>query len=308
MSVTTPFALCQAEVAALLDDPAVLVWDGFEPAPDGAEHAAVWVPPYGVGQDAAWIEAALGALPSLRVVQLLSAGVEPWATVLAARADAPLLCAGRRIHGASTAELAVALLLSGLRELPRYAEQQAQRVWRRHEPTTLAGRRVLVLGAGDIGERVAASLRPLDAEVALVARTARPGVLTWADARDLLPRTDALIVALPHTPETDGLVDAAVLASLPDGAWVVNVARGALVDQVALAAEAASGRLRVAVDVTVPEPLPTTDPLWTSGAVVTPHVAGGATGWQERAARLVADQLVRIRAGQEPAHVVRTGY
>ena len=118
-----------------------------------------------------------------------------------------------------------------------------------------------------------------------------------------------LVVALPLTDRTRGLVDEAMLARLPDRAIVVNVARGAIVDTDALTAEVAAGRLRAGLDVTRPEPLPADHPLWgLDGAVITPHAGGGATGWEHRARRLVVDQLERRRDGRELRNVVTAGY
>jgi phosphoglycerate dehydrogenase-like enzyme len=266
----------------------------------------VWVPSYPDGVDQSSVGELLGGLPRLRVLQLLSAGVEPWPRLVP---PGVTLCSGRSIHGASTAELAVAGLLALVRELPRYLAQQRLGSWAPHRPRSVAGRRVLVLGAGDIGQRVAAALGALDAEVLLVARRPRAGVLTLPQVPELLPTVDAVVVALPHTDETAGLVDSAFLASLPDGAAVVNVARGAIVDTAALTAEVSAGRLLAALDVTDPEPLPTDHPLWgLPGALLTPHVGGGATGWEVRAQRLLTEQLSRLRAGGELLNVVTHGY
>jgi phosphoglycerate dehydrogenase-like enzyme len=283
-------------------DIAVVSWDSTGIAP--RDDIAFWVPGYVVGRTADDISATLTSLPALRVVQLLTAGVEPWPSVLPVGVT---LCAGKTIHGGSTAELAVAATLSLVRDLPTYAEQQTRREWKRHDPDTIADREVLVLGAGDIGARVAATFVTLDASVTLAGRTARDGVISLEQARGLSP--DVLVVALPLTPDTAGLVDAAWLASLPERAIVVNVARGPVLDLAALTAEVLRGRLRAALDVTDPEPLPADHPLWTlPGVVITPHVGGGATGWERRALRLIHDQLDRVVAGAEPRFVVRHGY
>ena len=284
----------------------VVGWDGEGDPPDEALGTRVWVPPYGVAQAPDFVRSSLAALPGLEVVQLLSAGIEPWDSLVPSGVT---LCSGRGIHGGSTAELAVALLLASVRDLPQYVEQQRRRTWRRLPPATLAGRRVLVLGAGDIGTRVAAVLRALECEVTLVGRRSRGDVRRWEDARSDLDRTDVLVVAVPHTPDTAGLVGAEVLAALPDGAVVVNVARGAVLDTAALTAEVASGRLRAALDVTDPEPLPADHPLWElPGALLTPHAGGGAEGWEDRARSLVADQVQRLHTGQELLNVVDDGY
>jgi phosphoglycerate dehydrogenase-like enzyme len=283
----------------------VVPWDGEETA-EGLHEVRFWVAPYAVGLGPEQLRDALTHLPRLEVVQLLSAGVEPWPSLVP---DGVTLCGGRGIHGVSTAELAVALTLSLVRRLPTYAAQQRDRSWRRHEPDTLDGQQVLVLGAGDIGQHVAASLRPFGAEVELVGRTPREGVLGLAQVPDRLPATRVLVVALPLTDGTRRLVDGPFLARLPDGAIVVNVARGAIVDQDALTAEVAAGRLRAGLDVTDPEPLPGDHPLWAlEGALITPHAGGGATGWDDRARRLVVDQLERFRDGRELRNVVTAGY
>jgi len=280
-----------------------VVWDGYGDPPAGAERIEIFVGRYDVPPPPA---AALAGLPHLRVVQLLSAGVEPWLPVVP---TGVLLCNGRGVHGASTAELAVAGLLALLRDLPGYEARRQAHEWRPTRTPGVTGRRVLVLGAGDIGRRVAAALAAFDAEVTLVARTARDGVRGLADVPALLPRQDAVVLALPDTPETRGLVDAGFLAALPDGAVLVNVARGAIVDTAALLAQLRRERLYAFLDVTDPEPLPADHPLWDApNLLLTPHVGGGTRGWERRAYELVREQLSRYLAGQELVNRVEDGY
>jgi len=280
-----------------------VVWDGYGDPPAGAERIEIFVGRYDVPPPPA---AALAGLPHLRVVQLLSAGVEPWLPVVP---TGVLLCNGRGVHGASTAELAVAGLLALLRDLPGYEARRQAHEWRPTRTPGVTGRRVLVLGAGDIGRRVAAALAAFDAEVTLVARTARDGVRGLADVPALLPRQDAVVLALPDTPETRGLVDAGFLAALPDGAVLVNVARGAIVDTAALLAQLRRERLHAFLDVTDPEPLPADHPLWDApNLLLTPHVGGGTRGWERRAYELVREQLSRYLAGQELVNRVEDGY
>jgi phosphoglycerate dehydrogenase-like enzyme len=281
----------------------VVVWGDDGPPPAGFDGVQLLVPPYVLS---AMTPELLAGLPELRVIQLLSAGVEPW---LDRVPDGVVLCNGRGIHGASTAELAVAGLLSVLRELPRYhAEQDAHR-WAPGRTDGLAAKRVLVLGAGDIGRRVAAAVEVFDATATLVARRPRDGVAPMSALGELLPVHDVLVVALPHTPETHGLVDARFLAALPDGAVVVNVARGQLLDTDALLAELVAGRLRAFLDVTDPEPLPPDHPLWAApNVLITPHVGGGTRGWEHRAYHLVREQVIRFRDGEPLENVVSAGY
>jgi phosphoglycerate dehydrogenase-like enzyme len=281
----------------------VVVWDGTGEPPAGIDQVEFLVGGYG---GATMSPEALARMPRLSVIQLLSAGVESWLPVVP---PGVVLCNGRGIHGGPTAELAIAGLLAVLRELPRFVEQQRDRVWRATEVHSLDGMRVLVLGAGDIGQRVASVVRLLDAEATLVARHQRPGVEPIAALPELLAQHDVVVVALPLTAETEGLVDAAFLAAMRDGAVLINIARGKIVRTPALVAELQAQRLRAFLDVTEPEPLPVDHPLWTApGVLITPHVGGGTPGWANRAYRLVREQLSRFVAGEPLRNVVSDGY
>lgn len=294
-----------ADRAALADlpDTGVLVWDGTGEAPAGIERTQVLLAPY-MGQ--VFSHEALAAMPALELIQLLSAGVTPWLDRIP---PGVTLCNGRGVHGGSTAELAVAGLLSQLRGLPEFARDQAAGRWHERYTDDLDGSEVVLLGAGDISRRVAAALAPFGARCTLVARTARDGVRTLADLPSLLPQARAVVLALPLTEATCRLVDATFLAALPDGAIVVNVARGAIVDTDALLAETSSGRLKAFLDVVDPEPLPSDHPLWQVPNVqITPHVGGGTRGWHERGMQLLRDQLARHAAGQQLANVITGDY
>ncbi len=282
----------------------VVVWDGSGARPDGAERIGLFVGRYDAAPPAREV---LGALPQLEVIQLVSAGVEPWLPVVP---EGVTLCNGRGVHGASTAELAFAGLLAVLRDLPAYQRAQGEHRWDKLDSTGITGRRLLVLGAGDIGTRVRAAARAFDGEVTLVARTARDGVAALSDLPTLLPEHDAVVLALPLTTETAGLVDAGFLAAMPDGAVLVNVARGRIVDTDALLAELRARRLRAFLDVTDPEPLPAQHPLWDApNLVLTPHVGGGTRGWEQRAYQgLVRAQVRRWSAGEPLANLVEHGY
>jgi phosphoglycerate dehydrogenase-like enzyme len=281
----------------------VVVWDGTGEPPAGIDQVEFLVGGYG---GATMSPEALARMPRLSVIQLLSAGVESW---LPAVPPGVVLCNGRGIHGGPTAELAIAGLLAVLRQLPRFVEQQRDRVWQATEVHSLDGMRVLVLGAGDIGQRVASVVRLLDAEATLVARHQRPGVEPIAALPELLAQHDVVVVALPLTAETEGLVDAAFLAAMRDGAVLINIARGKIVRTTALVAELQAQRLRAFLDVTEPEPLPVDHPLWTApGVLITPHVGGGTPGWANRAYRLVREQLSRFVAGEPLRNVVSDGY
>jgi phosphoglycerate dehydrogenase-like enzyme len=300
-SLPTPDAV--PHLGELPGDIEVVVWDGTGTPPAGAARIEFFVGRYDAPPPPAQV---LAELPNLRVVQLLSAGVEPWLPVVP---EGVQLCNGRGIHGASTAELAVAGMLSVLRELPRFERQRTAHQWQGADTAGLAGRRVLVVGAGDIGRRVADVARILDAEVTVVARRAREGVAELSALPSLLPRADVVVLAVPLVDETRGLFDAEALAALPDGALLVNVARGGVVDTEALLRELRTERLFAFLDVVDPEPLPSDHPLWDApNLLLTPHVGGGTRGWERRAYTLVRDQLLRFVAGEELANRVESGY
>ena len=284
-------------------DREVFVWDSAGVAPDGIERTTFLVAPY---MGAVFAPEALGAMPALEVIQLLSAGVGPW---LDRVPPGVTLCNGRGVHGGSTAELAVAGLLSLLRGLPEFARDQLEGRWHERWTDDLDGADVVLVGAGDINQRVAAALTVFGANCTLVARTARDGVLGVDQLPDLLPGARAVVLALPLTDATHGLVDARFLAALPDRAILVNVARGPIVDTAALLAETRSGRLHAFVDVTDPEPLPPDHPLWhVPNVLITPHVGGGTRGWHRRGMQLINDQLDRYVRGEPLRNVVTGDY
>lgn len=280
----------------------VSVWDGTGTAPDEVAGTTFWVPPFLLAGVTAWVS----AMPALEVVQLTTAGADVFVGQLP---DGVILCDGRGVHSGPTSEWAVAAVLAALREFPRFIRAQAAGRWDRVFTDELAGKRVLIVGAGDIGEQIARRLDPFEPRITRVARRARPGVRPVTDLPALLPEADVVIVIVPLTEATRGMVDAAFLARMPDGALLVNAARGPVVDTGALLAELTSGRLRAAVDVTDPEPLPTGHPLWSApNLLLTPHIGGAVPGFPRRAVELVRAQLARYAAGQDPLNVVVDGY
>jgi len=274
-------------------------WDSGDPVPDDAilDRVEVFVPPYTATQADL---ALMARLPALRLVQTLTAGVD---NVQAQLPPHVTLCNAAGVHDASTAELAVGLLLARLRHLDEFARAMPEGRWdyARHE--ALADKRVLVVGFGGIGRALGRRLRGFECEVLAVARSARTvdGVLVRApDALPaLLPTADAVVLVVPLTESTRGMVDADFLARMHDGAVLVNVSRGPVVRTEALLAECARGRLQAALDVTDPEPLPADHPLWrTPGVLISPHVGGNTSAFLPRARRLVAAQLARWWSGE----------
>ncbi|WP_089156912.1 2-hydroxyacid dehydrogenase [Micromonospora sp. NBS 11-29] len=276
--------------------------------PSSPADVRFWVPPFLSGSDAG---AFLAELPDVEVVQLLSAGADAWVGRVP---DGVTLCDARGVHDSATAEWVVTAILAALRGFAPLARAQARRQWAYDEvaPTDeLAGKRVLIVGAGSIGAAVRARLAPFEVSFTLVARTPRPAdrVHGVSELPHLLPEADVVVLLVPLTEQTRGLVNEDFLAAMPDGALLVNAARGPVARTPALVAELASGRLRAALDVTDPEPLPADHPLWElPNVLLTPHVAGSVRGLLPRAYRLVGEQLRRFAAGQELTNRVTDGY
>ncbi|HLZ36788.1 MAG TPA: 2-hydroxyacid dehydrogenase [Mycobacteriales bacterium] len=277
----------------------VEVYDGEDGPPPSAASVEFVVPPF---LGAAYRTDFLRQLPGLRVVQALTAGVD---ALLDAVPDTVTLCDARGVHDPSTAEWVVTAILAYLRDFPRFALAQARRQWDFTPTDALCGKTVLIVGYGSIGAAVERRLAGFEVSMLRAARRPRPGLSAVEDLPDLLPRADVVVLLVPMTPATRGLADAAFLARMKDGALLVNVARGPVVDTGALLRELESGRLRAALDVTDPEPLPQDHPLWRApGLLLTPHVAGSTTLTLPRAYELVGAQLRRYAAGQPLANVV----
>jgi phosphoglycerate dehydrogenase-like enzyme len=271
--------------------------------PDSADQVEFYVPDYRF--DPRVVEV-IPALPALRVVQTLTAGVDHL------RPHVPpgvLLCNARGVHDTSTAELAVTLTLAALRRIPDFVRDAEHGRWVFGIHESLADKKVLIVGYGSIGAAVERRLTGFECEVLRVARSARDGVAALDALPGLLPKADVVILTVPVTAETTAMVDASFLALMHDDALLVNVARGLVVDTEALVAEVASGRLQAALDVTEPEPLPADHPLWRNPRVlISPHVGGASSAFWPRAHRLVRDQLRRYAAGEPLLNQIRAEY
>lgn len=281
----------------------VVRYEPGEPFPASAQQADVLVPPFLSGSD--FVERAL-RLPRLRMVQLLTVGADDWIGRLP---DGVTLSSCRGARSVATAEWVQLVLIAQFRGLLGFLADGRQGRWQPRATRGLSGRRVLIVGAGDVGRTIAARLTASDCLVTLVGRRGTDGVYPASALPALLGEHDAVVLVVPLTEQTRGLVDAKFLAAMPDGAVLVNAARGPIVDTAALLAEVASGRLSAALDVTDPEPLPPDHPLWAApNVLITPHIAGTVHGIYERAYRVAAEQIAAFAAGEDPPNVVRGDY
>jgi phosphoglycerate dehydrogenase-like enzyme len=271
--------------------------------PDSVDEVELYVPAYNLGPEQGEV---FSRMSRLKVVQTLTAGVDH---VRDQVPEGVLLCNGRGIHNASTAELALTLTLASLRGVPGFVEDQRERHWNQGWRTALADKTVLIVGYGDIGRDVERRMLPFEVDVLKVARSRRDGVHSLDDLPELLPRADVVVLILPGTSETKGLVDAGFLAAMKPGALLVNVARGSVVVTDDLLAALDEGRVHAALDVTDPEPLPEDHPLWSApNVLITPHVGGATPAMWPRAYKLVREQLQRFASGEDLLNVMTGEY
>ncbi|GAQ74108.1 2-hydroxyacid dehydrogenase [Streptomyces turgidiscabies] len=298
------------EIEGLPEGPDYLFWNGDQDYPGDPADCAFYVVPYMKS-----VEVCVRPLPEMtrvQVLQTLSAGVDNVQPGLRHLRPGVQLCNARGVHEASTGELTLALILASLRGIPDFVRAQDKGEWRGGFRPALADKSALIVGYGAIGAAIEDRLAPFElTRVARVARsertTARGPVLPLTELPALLPEADIVILATPLTDQTRGLVDAEFLARMKDGALLVNVARGPVVDTKALLAELESGRLTAALDVTDPEPLPPGHPLWQApGVLISPHVGGPTTAFRPRAERLLVAQLSRFMNREPLRNVILT--
>lgn len=271
--------------------------------PPSAADVEFYVPPFFPRPDAV---AAMKRMPKLKVVQTLTAGFDKVRPHVPAGA---VLCNARGVHDASTAEWVVGAILAAIRQFPYFAAEQAAGRWSYRFTDCLAGKSVLIVGYGSIGQAVERRLTGFEVQIRRVARTARAGVSPVSELPDLLPEADVVILLAPVTAQTVGMVDAAFLARMKDGALLVNAARGVLAVTDDLVAEVSAGRLSAVMDVTDPEPLPPGHPLRAlPNVLVTPHVAASTPVSARTAEQFVRDQAERYLSGQPLLNVITGDY
>ena len=295
--------------------------------PEGEIAVDFWIPPPApVPGQKVW-----SSLRGVRVAQSMMAGTE-WLTALVG--PTVTVCNAQGAHSISTAEWTVAAILAMLKYFPLYRDLQRQGDWRGRSQASsdyaalhddhqlqypailqeeLHGKRVLIVGYGDIGKTIESLLAPFGVEIMRVARTARiapdgNAVQPIAALDELLPNAEIVVLILPHTPESHGLVGPAQFAAMSQGTLLVNAARGPIIQTDALVDALDSGRIRAALDVTDPEPLPADHPLWKCpNLLLTPHVAGSTPQFSPRAIQIAAEQVRRVLAGEPLQYVVQAG-
>lgn len=271
-------------------------------------------------------------LAGVKVVQSLMAGVD-WALaeVRPGGADSgPVVCDAQGCHNAMTSEWVLMAILAMLKYVPLYVGIQADGEWRGRnrvdaayqklhllkqvtDPPVLVeeltGKKILIVGSGSIGRSIEERLAPFEVEIVRVARHAREGVEPVEKLKGLLPDADIVVLIVPLTPETTGMIGAAELALMKQGALLVNAARGPVVVTEALVEVLHAGRIHAAVDVTDPEPLTTGHPLWSApNLLITPHIATSSPRFMERPMKLAAQQVKRYVNGEPLLNVVKDGY
>ena len=292
----------------LPDDVEIEVCEEAATLPADPADVEFWVPPFLATAQATDL---LHKLTGLRAVQLLSAGADVWIGRLPAHVE---LCDARGVHDKPVAEWVLGAAIGAFRRFPDFVRAQSREDWANvaFTPTAeLTGARVLIVGAGSIGHAIEAHMAPFGATVTRVARSARPAEQVHAvgELPSLLPYADVVVLVVPLTEQTRGLVDGGFLSAMADGALLVNAARGPVVDTAALITELSTGRISAALDVTDPEPLPSGHPLWhLPNAFLTPHTGGAVRGLLPRAYGLVGDQLRRFAAGKPLINRVVDGY
>lgn len=304
MQIQLPRAL--KEVADNFPGVDFQIFSGSAPHGLSLRQTTFYVIPYGGAPGSMQV---MAKMPKLEIAQLLWAGVEY------ARPFVPegvRLCNGRGIHDAATAELAVGLALASLRGMAQSVRNQATHTWSRElNYISLADRRVTILGYGSIGAAIEKRIAPFEVEVTRIARRGRdnPLVHPITDFDDILRTTEVLMVVVPLTPETTGLLDARRLSLLPDGATIVNVARGPVINTDALLGELNRGRLNAGLDVVDPEPLPPSHPLWDlPNCIITPHIGGGTSAFWPRAKKLVHENISRYLNDEPLLNEVTSDY
>ena len=258
-----------------------------------------FVPKYMSGKDGLRPTA---RMTNLKTLHLLMAGYEE---ALEFVKPGVQLCNGRGVHNASTAELAVGLAIASRRGFNDFIQAQDRDEWLHQSYPTLNDSKIAIVGYGSIGKTLEKYLSVYDVSITGYTRSGSDGSKKLSEFDADLSSFDIIFLILPLNPESNKFFDADRLAKMKDGALIVNVARGPIIDTDALVAELNSRRIYAALDVTDPEPLPVGHPLWSAPqCIITPHVGGDSAAFESRGKRLIEEQLKRLAAGESLLNIV----
>ena len=244
-------------------------------------------------------------MPNLKVLQMPYAGYDD---ALAFSRPGLTICNAPKVHVASTAELAVGLAISSRRGFDFFSQKQREGQWQSRVFPSLTDSRIGIIGFGNIGKKIAQNLSGFEVSIAAFTQSGRDGSLTIDQLDSHLPNLDIVILILPLSDSSRHLFNAERLSKMKDGALLINVARGPVVDTDALVKELNSGRIFAALDVTDPEPLLSGHPLWSAKNVqIVPHIGGNSEAFEPRGRVLIESQLKLLAAGKPLEHVVAQG-
>ena len=276
--------------------------DGVTPRQEDLSKITFYVPAYMFGASA--LEP-IAKMSSLKVIQSPNAGVDD---VIALRPAGVTLCNAAGVHDASTAELAVGLAIAARRGFAEFSQNQSKGIWSHISNAALTDSKVAIVGHGNIGKTIARMLAGFEVQITSFSKSGSDGALTMDQFDVQISSFDVIILIVPLNDQTRHLMNSKRLAAMKDGAALVNVARGAVIETEALLAELNSKRIFAALDVTDPEPLPAGHPLWSApNTLITPHVGGDSKAFEPRGRALVEAQLARFAAGQPLINVVAEG-
>jgi len=261
-----------------------------------------YVPQYMSGRDSLEVSK---KMPSLQYLQVPNAGFDD---AIAYLREGVVLCNARGVHNASTAELGVGLAITARRGFADFAKAQQQGNWLHTQYTSLNDSNIAIIGAGSISQTLQNYLAPYDVTITIYSRSGANESKLMTELDKDLPSFDIVFLIMPLNDESRNMFDARRLSLMKDGALIVNIARGAVINTDALVAELNSGRLYAALDVTDPEPLPKGHSLWSAkNCIISPHVGGDSTAFISRGKRLIEEQLIRLSQGKEPINIVARG-
>lgn len=263
--------------------------DGFIPSALQLADIEFYVPSY-MG-DIKTLEV-IAEMKNLKIVHYSQAGYDD---ILPHIPHNVILCNASGLHDVSTSELAIGLAIASRRGFTQFIDNQRKGLWHRQTKPTLADSHVGIVGYGHIGKRITLLLEKFETKVTPFSRSGNDGAVKISEFDNFLPDLDVIILILPLTHESKHFINADRIKKMKDGATLINVARGAIVDTNALIAELNTGRITAGLDVTDPEPLPEGHPLWSApNLIITPHVGGDSAAFDPRARKMVEEQLERL--------------